>query len=106
MEIKEIIEIMQDKIEALRRFVGRDLQKACYSAIDILRKVESGELVEIVRCKDCANTYPKRLVAMVNPSKTVYGIACRETNMLIIDTPEHWCSKGKRKDSEVKEQAQ
>ena len=58
--------------------------------IALLKKVESGELVEVVRCKDCKHYH--------HFGEGVYG--CRTYGMMKTK-PDGFCSQGKRRNNET-----
>lgn len=61
--------------------------------IDLLRRIERGELVEVVRCGECANGKQDPLS---NGKIAVDFIRCGERGLLCVND---YCSEGRRKDN-------
>ena len=61
----------------------------------LLKKVESGELVEVVRCKECMWFDPEdELADVFRKERHCY---CTEVNTYVSEN--HFCSYGERKDN-------
>lgn len=121
MENKEIIKIFEKSNELLKSNIDAlkdvevshvtgyyDVLEHCeneYNAVEqaatILRKIESGELVEVVHCCDCKNhTVPPK-----DSEGNIQFLLCGHPYQEIGDAPivvdfTDYCSHGKRKDDE------
>ena len=60
--------------------------------LSYVKKVDSGQLVEVVRCKDCKH--------YEDPEKGIFE-NCVRNRRLVPMLPDDFCSYGERKDNEV-----
>ena len=62
--------------------------------INLVKQIESGQLVEVVRCKDCINAY------RMDGPREEYD--CRKISAFAkFFRPDHFCSYGERRSNEI-----
>lgn len=67
---------------------------------ELLKKVENGELVPVVRCKDCKHT--ENMLPINNGSGHLMGDCTlrKEDDIVVLVWGDDFCSYGERKDNE------
>lgn len=73
--------------------VGR--MYATKAFIDLQKKVESGQLVEVVRCKDCVNARPLNMADRLENAYWEGYVWCVERRVGVMQ--QEYCSSGERR---------